>query len=37
MTDYEVPEVLRQDNDSGEYVMPTALAEYHVRRKVGAE
>ena len=37
MTDYALPEVLRQDSDSGEFEMPTALAEYHVRRTVGAD
>jgi hypothetical protein len=37
MTNYRVPEVLRQDSDGDEIVMPTALAEYHVRRTVGAD
>lgn len=34
MRGYEVPKVLRKDNDSAEYVMPRALAEYHVREKI---
>lgn len=37
MTNYEVPEALRQDKDNAEYVMPTALAEYHVQQVVGSE
>jgi hypothetical protein len=37
VTNYRVPEVLRQDSDSGEFEMPEALAEYHVRRTVGAD
>lgn len=37
MTEYRLPAVLREDRDSGEFVMPYALAEYHVERKVGAD
>jgi len=37
VTDYRVPEALRQDSDGDEIVMPVALAEYHVRRAVGAD
>lgn len=29
MTEYRVPEVLREDNDSTEYVLPEALREHH--------
>jgi hypothetical protein len=29
MTDFEVPDVLKEDNDSTEFVMPDALREYH--------
>jgi len=37
MGEYTVPEALRQDSDSREFEMPTALVEYHVRRTVGAD
>jgi len=37
MTEFEVPRALREDNDNSDFVMPRALAELHVRRKVGAE
>lgn len=29
MTEYRVPEVLREDRDSDEFEMPVALEEYH--------
>jgi hypothetical protein len=29
MTEFEVPEALKEDNDSTEFVMPEALKEYH--------
>jgi hypothetical protein len=37
VTDYTLPEALRQDSDGDEWTMPEALAEYHVRRTVGAD
>ena len=37
MTEYKLPEALREDSDSGEFVMPDALVEYHVRQTVGAD
>ena len=36
MTEFRMPEAIRQDSDD-EWVMPKALAEYHVRQTVGAD
>lgn len=34
MTEFTLPEALRQDSDGDEWTMPYALAEYHVGQKV---